>query len=359
MNALSSRIKRIVYASIAGLKVIVKDIDALALVNVKHGHTVDGSAFCLTSRRVKNVISTDNDSSISIFEFAVDVFHFVEVFVLNVSLAEKNVHVSRHTACNGVNCVSYLSAACGKLICKFFYKVLSLSNSHTVAGDDNYVLSTLKLSRRICLLDNRRLLRSRSFDFFGSGCGSRSGSRGGLAQKDRAKTAVHSLAHDLSKEQAGCANDTAYCNEQEVVDCKTCNCACHTAEAVKERDGDRHICAANSYREDKAEQPCENCNKSNSASDIHRLARLSENTVSNDTYYGNEKGGYSPKLVCLEYDRLLRKNLVELTCCDKATEQGNHTYCQSNGGGNLREYVKAASDTSHSKRTNDCACRTA
>ena len=234
MNAFRSRIERIVNASVAGLKVVVEDVDVFTLIYVKHGHTVDGSAFSFTSGRVKNVVCANNDSSVNVFEISVDIVHFVKVFVLYVSFAKKNVHMTRHTACNGVNCVSNLSAVSNELVSKFLDKVLSLSDSHTVTRNDNYVLGVIEHS---CVVDF--FLNCGSFYLSGLSrgsclCGSSGGGSSGLTEQDRAKTAVHSLAHNLSQEQSACAYDTANCNEQEVVDCKTCNCASYTAKAVKE-----------------------------------------------------------------------------------------------------------------------------
>ena len=59
------------------------------------------------------------------------------------------------------------------------------------------------------------------------------------------------------------------------------------------------------------------------------------------------------------YYRLLRKELVELTCSDKATKQSNHTNSESDGRGYLGEDVEFATNTCHSKAAYDCACRTA
>ena len=139
MNAVFLGIKWVFNTCVTGLKVVVKDKYVVALVNVEYGHTVDRSTFCLSCSRVKNVVSANYDSGVSLLEVVVNVVHFKQIFVFDVSLAKQNVHVTRHTTCNRVNGVSNFSTVSGKFVSELFDKMLSLSNSHTVTGYDNYV----------------------------------------------------------------------------------------------------------------------------------------------------------------------------------------------------------------------------
>ncbi len=141
--AFLASIDRIFHACVAGFQVVVEDEYILAFIDREHGHTRYRRTFHVASGGVHNVVCTDYDSRVGVLELGIDVVHLEQILVLDVGLAKQYVHVPGHTSSHGVNGVFDFRAVCGKLIGKLFNEVLSLCNSHTVAGNEDNFLSVL------------------------------------------------------------------------------------------------------------------------------------------------------------------------------------------------------------------------
>ena len=116
-----------------------------------------------------------------------------ELLVRNVSLSEENVHVTGHTACNGVNGEVDFASVVHENVRELLNGVLSLSDSHSVTGDDDNVLCSLK--DEISILDGHGL----GFLVLASCC---SGLLFRRLEKESSESLVHSFAHDECEDDA-------------------------------------------------------------------------------------------------------------------------------------------------------------
>ncbi len=205
------------------------------------------------------------------------------------------------------------------------------------------------------------------FDF-GRRCGCGSGrGRCGCTDEDCAEFTVHCFAHDLGEEQAGRTDDTADCDEEQVVDCKTCDCACDTTEGVEQRNGDRHIRTTDTDCEDITEEGREYRGECDHDRDDDSLfgATGSSDTVgcddceNNNTCNREQETANSHCLVTFVDNGFLRKDLVEFARCNEGADEGNHTDCECKRCGGGGETVETGSDTRHCECADDCGRRTA
>ena len=187
--------------------------------------------------RVYNVVCSNNDCNINIAHLWVHFITCLELFIRNICFGKKNVHMTRHTTGNRVNCKVYFGTICFQLIAEFLYSVLSLSNSHTISRNNYNVLCSFKnnisIFYRNCLWFLCRtvatclLLCTKA-----------------LEKKVR-ELAVHSLTHDEGKDKAGSSNETAGNYKYCIVDCKSGEGSSKTRQSVQEGNDYRHIATTN------------------------------------------------------------------------------------------------------------------
>ena len=261
------------------------------------------------------------------------------------------------------------------------YKVLRLRDSHAVSGNDDDFFRVVQSCGIVDFrLDNGFFFRLDflfhfdgfrfrfDFNLFGSGFLSIVVGRR-AAEKDCAEFSVHRLTHDLRQEKSRRADDTADRNEQQVVDCKTCDCAGNARKAVKQRNRNGHIRAAYANRENVSEksrndeQQCDHNPAKRFQVDTESnfaAARKSRNCrKDNDKRKRQAKAADGHRLMSFVNDGFLRKNLVKFAGCDKAADKGNHTDRKRKSRRRCRERVKARAYAEHRKRADDCRSRAA
>ena len=69
--------------------------------------TVDSESNMISEYELPDdrIVRTDDKSYITIWEFRINFVHFNELLVRNVCFCEQDVHVARHSTCNGMDCV--------------------------------------------------------------------------------------------------------------------------------------------------------------------------------------------------------------------------------------------------------------
>ena len=132
------------------------------------------------------------------------------------------------------------------------------------------------------------------------------GGCGRSAEQDGAEFSVHGLAHNLSEKQTACADDTADSDQQQVVDCQTCDCARNAAKAVEKRNRNWHIRAADSYCENETEEGRKQRHESNKEADGRLYSHSDGYAIADDTDKRHSEAEHSQKLMSPVNDRFLR-----------------------------------------------------
>ena len=143
-HALLAGVERILHSGVARLKVVVTYNNVLRLIDVEHRHAVDRCALSLTGGRIEDVIRADHDHEVGRLEVVIDPLHLEEVIVGHIRLGEEDVHMARHTTGDGMDGKAYVCAIAGQRIGEVLHLVLRLCERHTIAGDDDHLLSLVE-----------------------------------------------------------------------------------------------------------------------------------------------------------------------------------------------------------------------
>ena len=241
--------------------------------------------------------------------------------------------------------------------------MLSLSYRHSVTRNDYYILCVAENFYRIGFFflgfGLRRIFRfgSRNLRSFGMLCG-------GLTEKDIHKLPVHRTAHNLREEKSRRADDTAYRDEEKIVYRKARNRACHARKRVEERNRYGHIRAADSYREEIAENSRKYRfeRKENPdyriMSESENFRRIRHNAESHYAREHKDCGSYGYKLMTGINDGFLIDYLMKLTRSNKTADKSYYADRKSKSSRNHREYPftlrrRIDSNAEHRYRSDD------
>ena len=107
------------------------------LVDVDDRHAVDGAALVLDRSGVDNIVGPDDDGNVNGGDGGVNVIHLAKLLVRNISLSKENVHVPRHTPCDGVNGVANFAAVLLQDFTEFLDGMLCLGDGEAVTGNED------------------------------------------------------------------------------------------------------------------------------------------------------------------------------------------------------------------------------
>ena len=93
--------------------------------------------FC---RWVYNIVCANHDHYIGVVHFVVCIFHFLKFVVGDISFGQQDIHVPGHTSGNRMDTVFQFHSFTGKQVFQFMAKMLRLSHSESVSGDNQNFL---------------------------------------------------------------------------------------------------------------------------------------------------------------------------------------------------------------------------
>src|SRR6266849_4847487 len=109
-------------------------------VYVEDRHAEDGAAGIGASGGIGDIVGADDQSDIGLRHVAVDGVHIEQLVVGDVGFGEQHVHVAGHASGDGVDAEADIDAAFRERVVQFAHFVLSLRDSHAVAGNhDDFV----------------------------------------------------------------------------------------------------------------------------------------------------------------------------------------------------------------------------
>lgn len=133
--------QRIVDISVSCSHRSLIDHNGFGLPYFQNGHTGDRTVRILDSRWVYNIIGTNNENQVSLWEIFIDFFHLKDDIVWDTDFSEKDIHLSRHSTSNGMNGESYIDSILAKCFGHFSDGVLSLCYSHPITRNDDDIFA--------------------------------------------------------------------------------------------------------------------------------------------------------------------------------------------------------------------------
>ena len=115
----------------------------------KYGHAVDRCPFGGVRSGVDDIVGSDDNGQIRLFEVVVDGLHLEELFVGYIHFGEQDVHVARHTTGYGVNGEAHLFAFALQAIRQLLDQRLGLRASHAIAWHNDDALRFLEPMSRM------------------------------------------------------------------------------------------------------------------------------------------------------------------------------------------------------------------
>jgi hypothetical protein len=109
----------------------------LAWSTLRMGIPEMGVSVGIPGCRVHDVVGAYHYADVGLGKLVIDLFQFVQLLVGHIGLAEEDVHMAGHAASHRVNGVLDLGAPILQGIGQSLDQVLSLSQGHAVAGDDD------------------------------------------------------------------------------------------------------------------------------------------------------------------------------------------------------------------------------
>ena len=107
----------------------------------KNWHTCNWTVWVLNSRWVYNIICTNNQNEISVWEIFINFLHFQHDIIWNSYLSKKYIHLTWHTTSDRVDGKSYTDTVLFESLGHFSDCILSLSHCHTISRYDNYIFT--------------------------------------------------------------------------------------------------------------------------------------------------------------------------------------------------------------------------
>ena len=129
---------------VTGLGIEVAENSLGGFLHIQHRHAIDRSIGCAVGRRVRHIVCTNYDGDIAGFKVRINIFHHIELIVIDVCLAQQHAHVTGHTTCHWVDGEFDFCAPLFQSGGQLGYIGLSLRKRHAITGNNDDLLSILQ-----------------------------------------------------------------------------------------------------------------------------------------------------------------------------------------------------------------------
>ena len=228
--------ERVLDIGVTGLHGTLDDDGALGLPDTNDGHAGDGGLGVGLGGGVDGIVGTDGEDDVVLGHGGVDLLHLKDDVVGDVGLGEEDVHVAGETAGDGVDTEADVLAGAAEDVGELSNGVLGVGDGHTVAGDDEDVLSVPEVVSDTSGIDGEvGALGLLGLGLLGGGALTEA------TGEDVHEGTVHGLAHDVGKNGTGGGDDGTGDDEDAVLHHEAGHGAGDAGEGVEHGDDDGHI----------------------------------------------------------------------------------------------------------------------